>query len=870
MVGQRRAHGLVVDEVGASLLDVQATGESVVRVEETGVESGDDVLPLGALAGAVLREGFADVLAVVAVVVAVGVGHDVVGHRGCDLHGVVCQVHLQYVHLARQVGEFVVGVFHARVELYGLFGLPVVVGRQRPVNGVLLGVVVRLFVADGRGVHGRGGRCRSVLVGVVVADEAVSDAALDERCALVVAAGPAGTVQVRTVGRHVADNGPGVLAVADRAEIVARETSRAASQAGDDVSGIGAVLDDAACRGRTADQTAHALDAVFVLLSGVLPGGIVLDEAVVLRIGDGSLFEGSGQPAAASRGRIYAAVVCAVAYEIVLRRFDVGADASHLHARPAVGGVGDGTRGDVAVIDARRRCGGSSDGRTGHLPGDSREHHQHSGGVFGLERDRDVVGHVFDHRFRGECRHTCYGRAGSGGSPDGELVALDADREVPDGGLVQHAEQTVGRRFRGVGRPTDVFDRVSLAVELAREGILGRTDRRPFRRARHVYVAQQHHVAALVAVAVVAASGIDGLGEFAQVLGGLDAVVFGLRAFGREAHDADQDVFLRVAEHHGETALFERIAEGDGDGSGGGVCCGREFLGAHDFEDRFAGLLARDFVADRERLRGVLDDVFVSEHRVADLEDDVEGVEDRSRHRRAVAQRENCVAGGVARNACDERSFLAFGFQRTARRIGQPTAVDGPVTLLIDGHFGRASGDGDFGPVGVFQEVGFAPCGGRPVEHAAILLRAEDRRRGHVVLRGDGDAVFDVVGAFEADDIVTLGVLRDRGYDPAVDDGREQPHLAVEFVGLFSEFGELVVYLIDAFPQRGVVEVVAAPAREEEDRCQKRCYHGSFHCRLFFRGCKKHQSKLVLSVHPGFWVSSPPVSTRWSAGMGHR
>ena len=57
----------------------------------------------------------------------------------------------------------------------------------------------------------------------------------------------------------------------------------------------------------------------------------------------------------------------------------------------------------------------------------------------------------------GERRHTCYGRAGSGGSPDGELVARSADREVPDGGLVQHAEQTVGRRFRGVGRPTDVF-----------------------------------------------------------------------------------------------------------------------------------------------------------------------------------------------------------------------------------------------------------------------------------------------------------------------------------------------------------------------------------------------------------------------------
>ena len=165
MVGQRRAHGLVVDEVGASLLDVQAAGESVVRVEEPGVEAGEDLLSFGTLAGAVLREGFADVLAVVAVVVTVGVGHDVVGHRGRDLHGVVRQVEFQHVHLARQVGEFVVGVFYARVKLDALFEFPVVVGRQRPVHGVLLGVVVRLLVADGRGVHGRGGRRRSVLVG---------------------------------------------------------------------------------------------------------------------------------------------------------------------------------------------------------------------------------------------------------------------------------------------------------------------------------------------------------------------------------------------------------------------------------------------------------------------------------------------------------------------------------------------------------------------------------------------------------------------------------------------------------------------------------------------------------------------------------
>ena len=66
-----------------------------------------------------------------------------------------------------------------------------------------------------------------------------------------------------------------------------------------------------------------------------------------------------------------------------------------------------------------------------------------------------------------------------------------------------------------------------------------------------------------------------------------------------------------------------------------------------------------------------------------------------------------------------------------------------------------------------------------------------------------------------------LGVLRDRGYGSAVDDGREQPDLVVELIGLFFEFRELVVYLVDPFPQGGVVEVVAASAAEKKSRCQK-------------------------------------------------
>ena len=298
-------------------------------------------------------------------------------------------------------------------------------------------------------------------------------------------------------------------------------------------------------------------------------------------------------------------------------------------------------------------------------------------------------------------------------------------------------------------------------------------------------------------------------------------IIFGFGARRRQTHHADQHVLLQVAEHQGEASFFERRFEGYDDGFGRGVDYGRELLAAHYFQDRFVGLFARDLVTDREWLRNVFDGVLVVEGGVADLEDDVEGVEYRCGYGRSVAQREDGVAVVVARDSCDERRLLSFGFHRVSRRIGQSPAVEGPVTLFVDGHFGSTPRNGDFRAVGVFQKIGVSVDGSRPVEYAVLLFRTEDRCRGDVVLRGDGDAVFDIVGPLEPDDVVALGVLRDRGYGSAVDDGREQPDLVVELIGLFFEFRELVVYLVDPFPQGGVVEVVAASAAEKKSRCQK-------------------------------------------------
>ena len=71
--------------------------------------------------------------------------------------------------------------------------------------------------------------------------------------------------------------------------------------------------------------------------------------------------------------------------------------------------------------------------------------------------------------------------------------------------LIQYAEQTVCRRFRGIGRPCDVADRMAFAVELAGEGVFGRSDGGPFGDPVHVDIVQQNDVAGFIAIAVVVA-----------------------------------------------------------------------------------------------------------------------------------------------------------------------------------------------------------------------------------------------------------------------------------------------------------------------------------------------------------------------------
>ena len=153
MVDQRAGHGRVVDIHGFAFLHVVAAGDAVVGIEETGVDAGDDVLALRTPPGADFGQGLAEILAVVAVVVGVGIGHLFVGIGGGQFDLGIAQVDLQHVHVAGHADEGTMDVFYAGVQLFLFQDIPVVIGILRPVHGVFLQLVGAGGV-NGRGVDG--------------------------------------------------------------------------------------------------------------------------------------------------------------------------------------------------------------------------------------------------------------------------------------------------------------------------------------------------------------------------------------------------------------------------------------------------------------------------------------------------------------------------------------------------------------------------------------------------------------------------------------------------------------------------------------------------------------------------------------------
>ena len=150
VVHQCTGHGRIVDVHGLAFLDVVATGNAVVRIEEPGIDAGKDILPFRAPSGTDFRQGLTEILAVVVVRVGVRIGNLLVGIGGGEFDVGVTQVYLQHMHVAGHTGPGIMAVLDAGVKLFLFHNLPVVVGILCPVQRIVLQVI------GAGGVYGRG------------------------------------------------------------------------------------------------------------------------------------------------------------------------------------------------------------------------------------------------------------------------------------------------------------------------------------------------------------------------------------------------------------------------------------------------------------------------------------------------------------------------------------------------------------------------------------------------------------------------------------------------------------------------------------------------------------------------------------------
>lgn len=194
----------------------------------------------------------------------------------------------------------------------------------------------------------------------------------------------------------------------------------------------------------------------------------------------------------------------------------------------------------------------------------------------------------------------------------------------------------------------------------------------------------------------------------------------------------------------------------------------------------------------------------------------------------AVAQREDHRAVVLHFDLGDHRSALALGLHRIARRVGYPLAEERPVTLIVYADFGRTARNGNFGAVGIEQPRGLAARSDGPIVDFAVGLHADDRLGIGVVHGRDVDRVLHVVGILVAEDIVPVGILRDRGDGTAADDCGQRVELLLHRRDLSLEFVEALVHPVDVLPQGRIVEVVAASV-SENGRSGEHQSQDSFH-----------------------------------------
>ena len=260
VIAQLLHHGRVVDVHRLAVFHMEATGNAVVGVKETGIDAIQDLLPRRTATRTYVGQSFAQFEAVVIVPVPVGIGNHITGQRADNLHMGVFQVHFQHMHGPRNIGETVLGIYRTGDQFPGLHHCPVIIGIQRPVHRVVQArihgvVVIQVEVVQGlyHGIH-QHGRMLSVTHKPVtgIADEVLGG--------LVVGAPPARSQF--PVGRIRAQNGAAVDAAVHDSHIVPHKAAFAASGLHADVAVIGTTLgsgvatQQAACVG-TACKAAH-------------------------------------------------------------------------------------------------------------------------------------------------------------------------------------------------------------------------------------------------------------------------------------------------------------------------------------------------------------------------------------------------------------------------------------------------------------------------------------------------------------------------------------------------------------------------------------------------------------------------------------
>ena len=114
-----------VDEL--AVFDVGTSGETVVGIEEPGIDTGDNILTFSGLARAKLRQRLAEVEAVVAVLVAVRVRDNVVRIRRGDFDGRVREVDFQHVHFPGDLLELHAVIVAARGQKFLLDCAPEII-----------------------------------------------------------------------------------------------------------------------------------------------------------------------------------------------------------------------------------------------------------------------------------------------------------------------------------------------------------------------------------------------------------------------------------------------------------------------------------------------------------------------------------------------------------------------------------------------------------------------------------------------------------------------------------------------------------------------------------------------------------------------